>query len=75
VCESPRVVIVTRIGVSMRMLHLFTLQNVGLSLMLRSQDAPRDVPTYVPQLFIPPLCLTSPVNGASVDLCVESYER
>ena len=73
-CELPSVATVILSGASTRVLHRFTLI-VCLSLMLRSQDAPRDVPTYVPQLFIPPFCLTLPVNGASVGLCVESYER
>ena len=73
-CESLPVTAVTCRGASARMLHCSTL-TVGLPLMLRSQNAPRDVPIYTPQLFIPlphpPAC----PSQRPVGLCVESHER
>jgi hypothetical protein len=66
---------VTRLGVSTLMLHRFTF-TVGLTQMLRRQDAPRDVPTCALQLFVPPLHSRSPaISRIPFGLCVQSHER
>ena len=73
-CELPSVATVTLSGASTRVLHRFTLI-VCLSLMLRSQDAPRDVPTYFPLLFIPLHLASCPSLQAFISVCAFSRAR